>query len=132
MVFVPPTLLSLTGAGFDLSDYSLRGLTASLAPIAQSAQIQRDINGNLMDLSVEQFRRYRVEISCTDMESPGFAAVSSAGDGVWPGSLVSVTLLPQLGDANALTLAMMVVEPWSESQDEWAADVSWNLVLEEA
>lgn len=132
MVFVPPTLLSLTGTGFDLSDYSLRGLTASLAPIAQSAQIDRDINGDLMDLSVVQFRRYRVEISCTDQESPGFAAVSSTGEGVWPGSLVQVVLLPQLGDANAITLNMMVTEPWQESQDEWAADVSWSLVLEEA
>lgn len=131
MVFTPPSLLSLSGAGFELSDYSLRGLTASLQPISQSAQITRDVNGNAMDLSVEQFRKYRVVISCTDHESPGFAAVSSAGDGVWPGSPVTAVLLPQLGAATALTLSMMVTEPWSESLDEYAVANSWSLTLEQ-
>lgn len=131
MVFTPPSLLALSGAGFDLSDYSLRGLTASLQPISQSAHITRDVNGNAMDLSVEQFRKYRVQISCADHESPGFAAVSSVGDGVWPGSLVTATLLPQLGAATAITLNMMVIEPWAESADEYAATTSWSLTLEE-
>ena len=131
MVFTPPSLLSLTGDGFDLSDYSLRGLTAKLTPISQSAQVRRDINAEASDWGNTAFRKYRVEISCTDFESPGFAAVSSVGDGVWPGSTVTVVLPPQLGDENAITLSCIVKEPWEESLDEWNADNSWRLILEE-
>jgi hypothetical protein len=125
------SLLVLSGDDFDLSEYSLRGLTATLSPITQSAQVQRDINGNALDLGAEQMKKYRLQISCTDQESPGFAAITTAGIGVWPGSLVDVTLLPQLGSATPLQLEMIVVEPWSESVDEWGASNAWQLTLEE-
>ncbi len=131
MAFEPPSLLSFSGSDFDVSEYALRGLTATLAPIAQSAQIERDINGNALDLSNPVFRKFRVQISCTDQESPGFAEVSSASEGLWPGSLVTVTLPPQLGAVEAITIDAVVVEPWQESLDEWAADNSWQLVLEQ-
>jgi hypothetical protein len=126
------TLLSLVGSGFELSDYSLRGLSASLMPIDQSANVQRDINGNARDFSLGQFRKYKVRITCTDQESPGFAAISTSDpESVWPGSLVTVTLVPQLGSPTALTLNMIVSSPWAESRDEWAAATEWTLELEE-
>src|SRR5574341_337271 len=131
MAFTPPTLLAFSGPGFDLSQYSLRGLTATLEPIAQSAQVVRDINANALDLSNASFRKYRVTISCSDQESPGFAEISSGADGIWPGALVTVTLVPQLGRAAAMTLNMIVVSPWRESADEYAAENSWSLELEQ-
>ncbi len=131
MVFTPPTLLGLFGTDFALSDYSLRGLTASLEPIAQTAQIVRDVNGNALDLSDDNFKKYRVTITCTDQESPGFAELSSGGLGVWPGSLVTVTLLPHLGAASPLVLSMVVVSPWRETMEEYQHSNSWQLELEE-
>jgi hypothetical protein len=131
MVFSPPTLLAFSGDGFAFSDYSLRGLTATIEPIAQTAQIVRDCNGGLMDLTDSNFQKYRVTITCTDQESPGFAEMSTGGPGIWPGSLVAVTLLPHLGSASPLSLEMMVVAPWRESLDEWNHDNSWQLDLEE-
>jgi hypothetical protein len=131
MTFEPPTVLAFSGPGFNLSEYSLRGLTATLEPIAQTAQIVRDVNGGLLDLTDENFRKYRVTITCADQESPGFAEISSGADGIWPGALVTLTLLPHLGAASPLTLNMMVVAPWRESADEYAHQNSWQLELEE-
>lgn len=131
MSFTPPTLLALSGSGFDLSDYSLRGLTATLEPIAQTAQIVRDVNGNLLNLVDPNFQKYRVSITCTDQDSPGFAETSSSEDGVWPGSLVTVTLIPHLGAIEPITLNMMVIQPWRESADEYAHSTSWQLDLEQ-
>lgn len=131
MPFIPPTILAFSGTDFDFSPYSLRGLTAKMEPISQSAQITRDINGNAIDLGVALFHKYRITITCEDQETPGFASVSSAGTGVWPGSLVSVTLPPHLGYSQAQTFSCVVVEPWSESFDEYAHQNSWQLVLEQ-
>lgn len=125
------SLISLSGPGFDLPLYALRGLTADLSPIDQSAQIERDVNGNLMDLSAPELRKYRVTIGCTDQESPGFAAMTSDADGIWPGSLVTVTLMPQIGAADPITLDMMVTRPWSENRDEYGAASAWQIELEE-
>jgi hypothetical protein len=83
-------------------------------------------------LSDANFRKYRVTISCSDQESPGFAAITTSDpDRVWPGSLVTVTLLPHLGAEEPLELDMMVVSPWRESLDEWAHMNSWQLELEQ-
>jgi hypothetical protein len=126
-----PIMLSLSGPGFDLPEFSLWGLTVTLSPIEGSSQLERDINGNLVDLSSPQHRKYRVTISCTDNESPGFAAISSEADGIWPGMAVTVTLPPQLGSSDAITLDCLVSKPWSESFDELAAENSWTLELEQ-
>ncbi len=125
------SLLSLTGPGFDLSKWALRGVTADLQPLEQSAQIERDVNGNAMDLSAPEFHKYALTISCSDQESPGFAAVSSESDGIWPGTLVTVALPPQLGSVGPIELDMMVTKPWRESRDEYGALTAWQLDLEE-
>lgn len=120
------TLLSLTGAGFALSDYAVRGMTVELTQITQSAQVLRDINGNALDLSVAQMRKYRVTVTCRDQESPAFAE-----GGIWTGALVTATLIPQLGADDAIEIDCIVVEPWTESREEYEAESSWQLVLEE-
>lgn len=124
--------LALIGGSFELAEFSARGVSMTLAPIDAAAQIERDVNGNLVDLmeGFDQFRKYKSTISCDDMDSPAFAAGSSAGDSVWPGDKFTVTCLPHLGDADAVTLIMMV-RNWQITRDEWGAATSWSLELEQ-
>lgn len=117
------TLLSIDG--IDLGPYSTRDLTMTLEPIDQSSQVDRDINGELIDLSESQFQKYRVTISATDQQSPVFA-------GVFPGTEITITCVPQLGydDEYPLTLVCLTL-PWSLSRREYAAQTTWQLVAEE-
>ena len=125
------TVLGLSRAGFSLSDYAARGLSMTLEPIDSAKSLRRDINGNLIDLSEPQMRKYKAHISCTDQESPGFAEMTSAADPIWPGDEFTVTCLPQLGAAEAITLTMLVTA-WQINRDEYNADTGWTLDLEEA
>lgn len=122
------TLLSITG--IDLSAYSTRDITMQLEYIAQAAQVDRDINGSLIDLSEPQFRKYRVTITCTDVESPVLV-------GVHPGLPITVVCIPQLGlnkntedEQEVLTLSCLVM-PWSVSRQEYAGRTGWQIVAEE-
>lgn len=122
------TLLSITG--IDLGPYSTRDLTMTLEYIPQASQVDRDINGNLIDLSEPQFRKYRVTIACTDHESPVFI-------GVAPGTSITITTIPQLGlnrntaeEQEVLTLTCLVM-PWSVSRQEYKASTAWQIVAEE-
>ncbi len=128
------TLLSLTNdSGFELGPWAARGITMTLEPVAAAGNIRRDINGTNVNLSAPQMRKYKATISCTDQESPGFAAMTSENpDGIWPGDIFTVVCLPQLGSATPLTLTMMVMAPgWQESFDEYNAANGWSLELEE-
>lgn len=128
---IPVTLLSLVGDGFVMPENSLRGITATLAPIPQAADIDRDCNGNAINLSATQFRKYRVSLTCTDQESPRFGfgdTDSDSDDGIWPGDIVTVTLQPELGSSAPMTLECMVVE-WQEQLDEYEHDNAWSLTL---
>lgn len=120
------TLLSIDSLTF--SDYATRGITCSLRP-EPNGNLERDWNGNLIDLTIENFRKYQVSIACTDQEGPPFADV-------WKGSgPYTVRLVPQLiGDVpstdNILTLSMMV-DDWNISRDEYGAETGWQLDLRE-
>lgn len=111
-------------------DAAIRDLTMTLEPIAQATQQRRTINGELVDVSQSQFHgKYRVMISCRDMETPHF-------DGVLPGTIVQVTCIRDLGIArnsdgepDQLELEMMV-GGWGISTEEWKASVAWQLPLE--
>lgn len=122
--------LELVGGDFELSEYAARGLSMTLAPIDAAAHLERDINGNMVDLSADQFKKYKASISCSDQESPGFAEMSSLADEIWPGSIFTVTCIPQLGKAAAMTLTMMVTV-WEVSRDEYGAVTEWSLQMEE-
>jgi hypothetical protein len=61
------------------------GLTKTLQPIEQAKQLRRTASGKLIDVSVEQFRKYRSAISCTDQRAPAI-------DGIWLGMVVTVSL----------------------------------------
>lgn len=138
------TLLRISAVG--MSPYAARGLTQTLNPISQSKDLRRTINGDLVDFSVEQFRKYASVISGSDQMPPGVS-------GIWPGQAVQVECIAELyyltagGSAERPVvdgslrvegsytyfrpiLDMRVVD-FSQSFDEWDAQVSWSLTLEE-
>lgn len=128
------TLLSLTvgGSNVIMSDWALRGIVASLEPIAAAGQVRRDVNGNLVSLGQPQFRKYKVSLSCSDQESPGFALNTTDREEIWPGTEVQITLQPQLGAPYPVSLNAMVMSPgWKEQFDEYGAVNSWSLDLEQ-
>lgn len=119
------TLLAIDG--IDFSQYAVRGITMTLTPIDQAASLARDCRGALADISLAQFRQYKVSISCTDHEAPSLTDV-------WPGMDITITCIPGLGAANTtgdvLTILAKVTS-WNTSRDEWAAEVAWQLECEQ-
>jgi hypothetical protein len=144
------TLLVLsTPLGIPL--YSARGLKQTLTPIAAAAaNIQRDINGTLMDIADvgdKSFQKYASHIECGDSDTRSSLAL----DAIWPGQLVTVDCVAELitkttpartfvpgsewTDAGGFLhyrprLNMMVMN-FSSQESEWDATVSWSLDLEE-
>ena len=96
-------------------------------PIEQAANLARDCRGALADISVAQFRQYKVSISCTDHEAPELTDV-------WPGQDVTITCIPGLGGRNGAGDVLTIlakVTAWNTSRDEWAAEVAWQLEAEQ-
>lgn len=119
------TLLAIDN--IDFSPYAVRGITMTLAPIDQARNVARDCRGMLADISVEQFRQYKITVTCTDHEAPVLTDV-------WPGMDVAIACIPGLGAANGtgdvLTILAKVTS-WDTSRDEWAAEVAWRLEAEQ-
>ena len=119
------TLLSIDE--IDYSSYSVRGITMTLEPIAQAANVARDCRGDLVDISLAQFRQYKVSITCTDHEAPQLTDV-------WPGMDITIDCIPGLGAANTTGDVLTIlakVTAWNTSRDEWAAEVAWQLEAEQ-
>ena len=138
------TLLVLTPEG--VPPYSARGLTQTLTPIQAASNYRRTVNGSLVDLSLEQFRKYASTISCDDQESPAMDAVPI-------GAVVEVDCVAELayltaGGAPAKPVVtgssrvsgehtmyrpklVMMVTAKSQETNEWGAAVSWSVELEE-
>lgn len=138
------TLLVLTPEG--VPPYSARGITQTLSPIGAAGNYRRTVNGNLVDLSLDQFRKYASSISCEDQESPSLDALPI-------GAVVSVDCVAELGYLTAGGAPSKPVVPGStrvsgehtyyrpqlvmmvtakrQDTNEWGAQVSWTLELEE-
>lgn len=136
------TLLTLTGIG--VAPYSARGLSQSLEPISQAANMVRTVNGTLIDISAPQFRKYRSTISCSDQQAPPLA-------GVWQGKQVVVECVAELGVGDGTPdrdrvagstytdggieyyrpILTMLVTNHSQTRDEYGAATNWTLELEE-
>ena len=137
------TLLSIDLIG--MSPYASRLLNQSLTPIEAATQMRRTINGNLIDISLSQFRKYRTEISGNDQLPPAFS-------GIYPGAEIVVDCLAELSypvggspdrtvvSGSSRTEAGFVfyrprltmrVLAFKQNTDEWGAAVSWNLIAEE-
>ena len=136
----------LTLSGIGVPPWSARGASQTLEPLQAAQQLRRTINGDLIDLSRPEFRKYRSTISCADQQPPAI-------DGVWPGQVVTVGCISELsyktsggtparsivpgssrteGDYTIYRpqLTMRVVS-FSQDTDEYGATVSWSLELEE-
>jgi hypothetical protein len=119
------TLLEIDG--IDFSPYASRGIVMTLEPITQAANVARDCRGALADISLEQFRQYKVTITCTDHEAPELT-------GIWPGADVTIVCIPGLGVANTTGDVLTIlakVTAWDTSRDEWAAEIAWKLECEQ-
>ena len=116
------TLLAITG--INLGSYSTRDLQVDVAPIALG-ELARDVNGNLVDMTMESFRKYAVTLTCTDVEAPDLV-------GVWRGKDVTVSLIADLGldegTDGPMTLNCMV-DSWQSGRRERLAETAWSVTL---
>jgi hypothetical protein len=138
------TLLTLSGAGLPV--YASRQLRQTLEPIQAAGNVRRNWNGDLVDLSLARFRKYRSTISGEDVDPPAF-------DGQWQGLTVTVDCIVELGYKTAGGSPAKTVVPGSsrvegdytyyrprltmkiiafnQELDEWQLINSWELELEE-
>jgi hypothetical protein len=136
MALSDSTLLGLTrtGGGFTLGEFAATGISMQMAPIEAAADLRRDVNANLVNVKdgVTAFRKYQFQISCEDMEAPGFSAASEGRTALWPGDEVTLICIPELGATEQQTFAALVMSPgWQVTRDEWGAITSWSLELEQ-
>lgn len=148
MPALPPnetTFLTISGVG--VPPYSARGLTQTLEIIQGFAFLARDWNGNLIDFSNPNFRKYRTVITGKDQQPPAI-------DGIWPGLLVDIECNLEVSYKTGMVGAPgRAVVPGSsrvegeftfyrpkltcrivgfdQDVDDWAASVSWSLEAEE-
>lgn len=141
------TLLQISSFGNML--YQARGLTQTLEVIGEASQLERTINGDLIDLSVAQFRKYNSKITCpSDVNAPPIS-------GVFPGMQVTVECACSLAHLTsggpvaahrpavsgsthtegAYTFFRPVLEMRVKSVethfDEWKNVIGWSLEVEE-
>lgn len=118
---IPATLLRIDD--IDFVDWAVRGITMTLEPIQQAAQLARDCRGELVDLALPQFQKYKFSISCTDQAAPVL-------DDVWPGKRILITCVPGLGVENSTDGALFLdarVTSWQTQVEEYEAAISWQL-----
>jgi hypothetical protein len=140
------TILSISSFGNLL--YQARGMTQTLEVIGEAVQQERTINGNLVDISAAQFRKYASTInSPNDVNAPPL-------DGVFPGMTVTVQCAVGLAYLTGKSgspvrppvsgsqftegaysfyrpeLTMMIKKVTTQF-DEWKNVVGWSLELEE-
>lgn len=155
-----PSLLVITplynDTGADtpqLPIYSLRGVTQTLGIIVGSKEneqalgtvIRRSINGQLIDLTAPQFRKYGSEITFGDVAMPAI-------DGAWLGTICEVQCAVELGYPEGghaqrpevsgssrneagftfyRPILIMMVYGFTSSFDEWGAEYRSGLRLQE-
>lgn len=141
------TLLEISSFGHML--FQARGLTQTLEIIPGATQLERTINGTLLDLSAPQFRKYISKITVSSEVYP------TPIDGIFPGQEVTVACAVQLAfqtgsppaspnrtavsgsisQANGYTfyrpLLTMLIKTVETHFDEWRNVVGWSIELEE-
>lgn len=139
------TLLTISGDG--MPPTAVRGITQTLEPIDAATNLRRTVNGALVDLSASQFKKYRSEISCSDISAPAFDAVE-IGDTLTIGCVEELSYLTAGGSPSRPVVAgssrvdgsytfyrpelTVVVVGKSQSFDEWGAVEAWTLAVEES
>ena len=118
MALIDSTLLAITG--ITIPEYAIRGLTLDLQLETADAGLRRSINGQLLDLTSEQFRKYSATLTCEDQDVPTLT-------GIWQGQIVTMTCIVGVGPG-PVTLTMMVTN-WTTSRAEWDALTNWTIEL---
>lgn len=138
------TLLVISGEG--IPPYSARGLTQTLEPIPAAGGARRTVNGELLDVSSPELRKYASLVSCSDQQTPAL-------DGIWPGEIVTVDCVAELAYKTAGGSPQRTVVTGSSrvegdytfyrprltmmfmghqvSRDEYKAIVGWTMAFEE-
>jgi hypothetical protein len=140
------TLLTISGLG--VFQYQARGMTQELEHIRQSMDQERDINGNLLDLSNPAFRKYSTKLHCSDVDAPPW-------DNLWPGQgpitiQCAVSLCYEYGNPGSpgrevvsgsmyrqgnyvfyRPILYCLVSSYDVDFDEWKCTYSWSLSAEE-
>ncbi len=145
-ILTSDTLLQISSMGVML--YQARGLSQTLQVIDAAAQMERTINGALIDLSAPQFRKYSSKITIPSEVYP------TPLDGIYPGQTVTVHCVVSLafvtGTPGSPNRAEVSGSSWTENGytfyrplltmlvrhvetafDEWKNVVSWTIELEE-
>lgn len=140
------TLLVISSFGNML--FQARGLTQTLEPIPGATQLERTINGKLLDISAHQFRKYQSKITVPSEVYP------TPLDGIFPGQQVTVDCavslayvtgslgFPKRAEVSGSSWAengytfyrpslIMLIKDVSTQFDEWKNVVSWSIDLEE-
>jgi hypothetical protein len=147
---LPPsadTVLSISLLGQLL--YQARSLSQTLEVIDAASQLDRTINGKLIDMSAPQFRKYKSTVNIPAEVNP------SPLDNIWPGMEVLVacaaSLGYQTGRVGSPARPQVSGSSWSEpggqnfyrplldmriisvktNFDEWKNIVGWSIDLEE-
>ena len=84
------------------------GISQSLSPISEGAEMRRGVNGQLIVVASPLFRKYETEVSCRDMSAP------TLGD-VWIGQLVTIRCVATLSQRIAAGAATLARDPVSGS-----------------
>lgn len=139
----------LTISSFGNLMFQARGLTQTLSVIGAATQQERTINGNLVDISAAQFRKYASKITVpSEVDTPPL-------DGVFPGMTVTVGCAvglaylttggngpnhrPEVSGSSYVQGAYtfyrpeltMMIKTVETQFDEWKNVVGWTLELEE-
>lgn len=140
------TMLSISSFGNML--FQARGLTQTLEPISGASQLERTINGKLLDISAHQFRKYQSKITVPS------EVYATPIDGIFPGQQVTVDCAVSLAyitgslgfpkrnevsgsswEENGYTFyrpsLIMLIKQITTQFDEWKNAVSWSIDLEE-
>lgn len=125
-------------------DTSARGITETLDVLG--GDLRRTVNGELIDLSPAQFRKFRISWSCDDMDSPAVNAI-------YPGAHLTVAAITELAYLTATgspdrpvadgssrvvgdftfyrPVLDVLVAAWQIETNEWGAATGWRMTAEE-
>ncbi len=139
------TLLTLIGMGVPL--YSGRVAHFQLLPIEAAKRNRRDMNGVLVDTSLEQFHKYRAHVRFSDTWAPALDGIWIGRQLIvgWPGEIGFIT--SSAGPARSVVagserftddgftyyrpVLTMLVADFDTDHDEWGASYVSSLEMEE-
>lgn len=126
-----------------IPDTAARGVIERMTTLG--GDVRRTVNGELIDLTPAQFKKFRCEWSCTDLDSPALSAI-------YPGAELTVVPITELvyltasgspdravyssRTKGAFTLYrpildVRIIEPWEIELDEAGGRLGWTVIAEE-